>query len=60
MGAGGVGGVGGQGRGQDAACPVWVLFGGKQYCSPALEHAQQDVRGDGYVILCWGFPGNYG
>jgi UDP-glucose:glycoprotein glucosyltransferase len=28
---------------QDAACPVWVHFDGKQYCSPALERAQQDV-----------------
>ena len=30
---------------QDAACPVWVHFDGKQYCSPALERAQQDVNG---------------
>ena len=29
---------------QDAACPVWVHFDGKQYCSPALDRAQQDVR----------------
>ena len=29
---------------QDAACPVWVHFNGKQYCSPTLERAQQDVR----------------
>lgn len=28
---------------QDAACPVWVHFDGKQYCSPALNRAQQDV-----------------
>ncbi len=28
---------------QDAACPVWVHFNGKQYCSPALDRAQQDV-----------------
>ncbi|KAL9099734.1 MAG: hypothetical protein Q9163_004812 [Psora crenata] len=28
---------------QDAACPVWVHFNGKQYCSPTLERAQQDV-----------------
>ena len=28
---------------QDAACPVWVHMQGKQYCSPALERAQQDV-----------------
>ncbi|KAL8760548.1 MAG: hypothetical protein Q9184_003275 [Pyrenodesmia sp. 2 TL-2023] len=30
---------------QDAACPVWVHFDGKQYCSPALDRAQQDVEG---------------
>lgn len=30
---------------QDAACPVWVHFNGKQYCSPSLERAQQDIRG---------------
>lgn len=30
---------------QDAACPVWVHFNGKQYCSPALDRAQQDVAG---------------
>ncbi|KAI4193853.1 MAG: hypothetical protein LQ346_003820, partial [Caloplaca aetnensis] len=30
---------------QDAACPVWVYFDGKQYCSPALDRAQQDVEG---------------
>lgn len=29
--------------GQDAACPVWVHFDGKQYCSPTLERSQQDV-----------------
>ena len=28
---------------QDAACPVWVHLNGKQYCSPALDRAQQDV-----------------
>jgi UDP-glucose:glycoprotein glucosyltransferase len=31
---------------QDAACPVWVHFNGKQYCSPTLERAQQDVDMD--------------
>ena len=30
---------------QDAACPVWVHFNGKQYCSPTLERAQQDYTG---------------
>ncbi|KAL2045570.1 hypothetical protein N7G274_001998 [Stereocaulon virgatum] len=28
---------------QDAACPVWVHFDEKQYCSPALDRAQQNV-----------------
>ncbi|MCJ1471370.1 UDP-glucose:glycoprotein glucosyltransferase 2 [Lambiella insularis] len=32
---------------QDAACPVWVHFDGKQYCSPTLERAQQDFKGSG-------------
>ncbi|KAI5305558.1 hypothetical protein KEM56_004077, partial [Ascosphaera pollenicola] len=27
---------------QDAACPVWAHYEGMQYCSPALERAQQD------------------
>jgi UDP-glucose:glycoprotein glucosyltransferase len=31
---------------QDAACPVWIHFDGKQYCSPTLERAQQDVDMD--------------
>ncbi|KAJ6166506.1 hypothetical protein N7470_001953 [Penicillium chermesinum] len=30
---------------QDAACPVWVHLEGKQYCSSAMERAQQDVEG---------------
>jgi UDP-glucose:glycoprotein glucosyltransferase len=30
---------------QDAACPVWVHFNGKQYCSPTLERAQQGFPG---------------
>ncbi|PWY91017.1 UDP-glucose:glyco protein glucosyltransferase [Aspergillus heteromorphus CBS 117.55] len=30
---------------QDAACPVWVHLDGKQYCSSAMERAQQDVMG---------------
>ena len=30
---------------QDAACPLWVHFDGKQYCSPTLERAQQDFKG---------------
>jgi UDP-glucose:glycoprotein glucosyltransferase len=49
---------------QDAACPVWVHFNGKQYCSPALERAQQDFTGPEYVgsvgayaLLIDGFPG---
>lgn len=28
---------------QDAACPVWVYLDGQQYCSPALDRAQQAV-----------------
>ncbi|KAJ5724117.1 hypothetical protein N7488_002152 [Penicillium malachiteum] len=31
---------------QDAVCPVWVHSEGKQYCSSAMERAQQDVEGD--------------
>jgi UDP-glucose:glycoprotein glucosyltransferase len=31
------------GAAQDAVCPVWVHLEGKQYCSSALERAQQDV-----------------
>ena len=34
---------------QDAACPVWVHFEGKQYCSPALDRAQQDAGAVKYV-----------
>lgn len=35
---------------QDAACPVWVHFNGKQYCSPALDRAQQDVGSLKFVL----------
>ncbi|KAJ5628844.1 hypothetical protein N7490_011072 [Penicillium lividum] len=31
---------------QDAVCPVWVHTDGKQYCSSAMERAQQDVQGE--------------
>lgn len=31
---------------QDAVCSVWVHSDGKQYCSPDMERAQQDVAGD--------------
>jgi UDP-glucose:glycoprotein glucosyltransferase len=34
---------------QDAVCPVWVHLEDKQYCSSAMERAQQDVQGDLYV-----------
>ena len=34
---------------QDAACPVWVHFEGKQFCSPALDRAQQDIDSKRYV-----------
>ncbi|KAI4148761.1 MAG: hypothetical protein LQ340_004950, partial [Diploschistes diacapsis] len=36
---------------QDAACPIWVHFAGKQYCSPELERAQQDFRGPKYGFI---------
>jgi UDP-glucose:glycoprotein glucosyltransferase len=35
---------------QDAVCPVWIHFEGKQYCSPSLERAQQDVPMQGLDI----------
>ena len=41
---------------QDAACPVWVHFDKKQYCSPALDRAQQDVgalKSDSHLVK-WG------
>ena len=31
---------------QDTSCPVWVLFNGKQYCSPVLDEAHGDVTGE--------------
>lgn len=31
---------------QDAVCPVWVHLDGQQYCSPAMERAQQPVNSD--------------
>ncbi|KAL1865621.1 killer toxin resistant protein [Paecilomyces lecythidis] len=31
---------------QDAACPVWAHLDGEQYCSSALERAQQGVDGE--------------
>ncbi len=34
---------------QDAACPIWVHFDDKQYCSPSLERAQQDMPMDDLV-----------
>jgi UDP-glucose:glycoprotein glucosyltransferase len=36
---------------QDAACPVWVYLDGKQYCSPALDRAQQDIPEDSGEVL---------
>ena len=36
---------------QDAACPVWVHFDNKQYCSPSLERAQQDMPMDDLAEL---------
>ncbi|KAI9052369.1 hypothetical protein LZ554_003719 [Drepanopeziza brunnea f. sp. 'monogermtubi'] len=34
---------------QDTSCSVWVLFNGKQYCSPALDAAHGDISGDSQV-----------
>ncbi|KUJ14868.1 uncharacterized protein LY89DRAFT_783935 [Mollisia scopiformis] len=31
---------------QDTFCPVWVLFNGKQYCSPSLKDAHGDVNSE--------------
>jgi UDP-glucose:glycoprotein glucosyltransferase len=31
---------------QDTSCPAWVLFNGKQYCSPTLDEAHSEVNGD--------------
>lgn len=31
---------------QDSTCPVWVLFNGKQYCSPSLDNAHGEVAGE--------------
>lgn len=38
------------GKGQDAACPIWVHFNERQYCSPALDRAQQDYYGGDIVL----------
>lgn len=34
---------------QDTSCPTWVLFDGKQYCSPSLDAPHGEVSGDLYV-----------
>ncbi|CZR57642.1 related to KRE5-killer toxin-resistance protein [Phialocephala subalpina] len=34
---------------QDTSCPVWVLFNGKQYCSPSLEDARGDVNAESQI-----------
>jgi UDP-glucose:glycoprotein glucosyltransferase len=31
---------------EETSCPVWVLFNGKQYCSPALDEAHGEIKGD--------------
>jgi UDP-glucose:glycoprotein glucosyltransferase len=31
---------------QDASCPAWVFFEGKQFCSPALDDAHGAVNGE--------------
>lgn len=30
----------------DVSCPVWVLFGGKKYCSPVLDEAHGVLKGN--------------
>ncbi|KAM3072077.1 killer toxin resistant protein [Clarireedia jacksonii] len=30
----------------DSSCPSWVLFDGKQYCSPTLDESHGDIIGD--------------
>jgi len=34
---------------QTSPCPVWVLFDGKQYCSPTLQEVHGDITGDSYA-----------
>ena len=36
---------------QPSSCPVWVLFGGKQYCSPTLDEIHGDITGDSYAMF---------
>ncbi|TVY39240.1 UDP-glucose:glycoprotein glucosyltransferase [Lachnellula occidentalis] len=31
---------------EETSCPTWVLFGGKQYCSPILDAPHGDINGD--------------
>ncbi|TVY23769.1 UDP-glucose:glycoprotein glucosyltransferase [Lachnellula hyalina] len=31
---------------EETSCPTWVLFNGKQYCSPALDAPHGDINGD--------------
>lgn len=31
---------------QDRSCPVWVLFNGKQYCSPDLDEVHGSIKGN--------------
>ncbi|PQE07941.1 UDP-glucose:glyco glucosyltransferase protein [Rutstroemia sp. NJR-2017a WRK4] len=30
----------------DSSCPSWVLFDGKQYCSPTLDESHGEIMGD--------------
>lgn len=30
---------------EDTSCPVWVLFGSKQHCSPSLDEPHSDFKG---------------
>jgi hypothetical protein len=34
---------------QGADCEVWVAFGGKQYCSPRMDNAHGDIKGERWV-----------
>jgi UDP-glucose:glycoprotein glucosyltransferase len=39
----------------DASCLAWVLFDGKQYCSPSLDEAHGDIDGAAYVFYLFIF-----
>ncbi|TAQ88877.1 hypothetical protein B7494_g2787 [Chlorociboria aeruginascens] len=35
---------------QDSSCPSWVLFNGKQYCSPSLDESRGEIAGDLQIL----------